>query len=336
MKIVKAAPIHRHHFHNMHHNMHLKFIDRLFVKSERNRERSGFNRRMFDEDFAGIFNFVNRHDNRLFDIVSNDDELMQRLLGNVKTRYAPHPVDETIRELVEEIAQSLIWFGRAYYFVHGHTENKEIHLDSFSSCGVVRLFGVHIQWVPKRKEKHWDRDDEELPREIRILNTAKVMRFDMPKSIKRFLSIQNKTLAVLDKHQFEVTDFYPHATNENPNPINHFDFRVWRDMQERVLYRATRSTGWNGRNYNSSKRSDFFDCHRLIRFRRNQLLLRDNILNQLSGELSRVGKNYNAEFSVEITGTDELPSVAHLNELELRLTREEVGFKEIIDYCYKR
>jgi hypothetical protein len=59
-------------------------------------------------------------------------------------------------------------------------------------------------------------------------------------------------------------------------------------------------------------------------------------LNQLSGELSRVGKGYNTDFSVEISCTDELPSVAQLNELEVRLAREEVGFNEIIDYCYKR
>jgi hypothetical protein len=65
-------------------------------------------------------------------------------------------------------------------------------------------------------------------------------------------------------------------------------------------------------------------------------LLRDDILRQLSGEFSRVGKAYKAEYSVEISGTDVLPSVAHLNELEARLTREEVGFTEIIDYCFER
>lgn len=326
MKIVKAKPEHQHHSHEVH----LGFIDRLFVKSER--DSPDFNRRMFDEDFAGIFNFVNRRDDRLFDIASNDDELTQKLFGNVETRYVPHLVDERIRELVEEIAQSLIWFGRAYYFVHDDTEQEEVHVASFNSEGVMHLFGAHIQWVPKRKEKNWDRDDEELPREIRLLETAKVMRFDMPKSIKRMLSAQNRTLAVLDKHQFGVTDFHSSATYENPNPTSHFDFRVWSDTQDRALYRATRSTGWNGRKYDSSKRSDFFDCHRLIRFRRNQLLLRDDILNQLSGELSRVGKGYKAEFSVEISVTDELPSVAHLNELEMRLEREEVGFNEIMDY----
>jgi len=330
MKIFRAEPSHRHHFRDEQ----IGLVDSLFVKRER--QKPDFNRRMFDEDFARLSLSRNRRNGNLFEIVSNDDELMQKLLGNVETRYAPHLVDEIIRELVGEIAQSLIWFGRAYYFVHDDTEQEETHIASFSSIGVVRLFGTHIQWVPKRRERHWDRDVEELPREIRILDAAKVMRFDMPPLIKRMLSAQNRTLAVLDKHQFGVDNFHPQATHENPNPTNHFDFRVWSDTQERALYRATRSTGWNGRKYDSSKRSDFFDCHRLIRFRRNQLLLRDDILNQLSGELSRVGKDYKAEFSVEISATDELPSVAHLNELEVRLAREEVGFNEIIDYCYKR
>ncbi|WP_298446891.1 hypothetical protein [uncultured Marinobacter sp.] len=330
MKIFRAEPLHQHHFHDVH----LGLIDRLLVKRER--ERPDFNRRMFDEDFARLFRSMNQRSGNLFDIVSNDEELTQKLLGNIKTRYAPHSVDETIRELVEEIAQSLIWSGRAYFFLHDDTEQEKIHMASFSSDGVVRLFCTYIQWVPKRLERHWDRDDEEIPREIRILDAAKVMRFDMPTPIKRMLSAQNRTLAVLDKHQFGEANFHSQATHENPNPTNHFDFRVWRDTQERALYRATRRTGWNGRKYDSTKRSDFFDCHRLIRFRRNQLLLRDDILNQLSSELSRIGKGYKAEFSVEISGTDELPNVSHLNELEVRLASEEVGFNEIIDYCYKR
>lgn len=330
MKIFRAEPLLRHHFHDVR----LGFIDRLLVKLKR--ERPDFNRRMFDEDFARLFHSMNRRSGNLFEIVSNDDELMQKLLGNVKTRYEPNPVDESIRKLVEEIAQSLIWFGRAYYSINDDTEKNEINVTSFNSDGVVRLLDTYIQWVPKRRESHGDREYEELPREIRILNAAKVMRFDMPTSIRRMLTPQNRTFAVLDKYQLSKVNFPPLATHENPYPTNHFDFRVWIDTQERTLYRATRGSGWNGRKYNSSKRSDFFDCYRLIRFRRNQLMLRDDILNQLSGEFSKVGKGYKADFSIEISGTEELPSVADLNELEVRLSREEVGFKEIIDYCYER
>jgi len=157
----------------------------------------------------------------------------------------------------------------------------------------------------------------------------------MPKMIKRILSIQNRILDALDKHQLNVTNLSPEPTHENPEPINHFDFSIWRDTQERALYRATRGTGWNGRKYDSSKRSDFFDCHRMIRFRRNQLFLRDEILRQLSVELSRIGRGYNAEYNIEIHGSNNLPNINRLDELEASLTREEAGFTEIIEFCYE-
>lgn len=332
MKIFRAVPS---RWYNLCDEQ-IGLVDSLFIKRER--QKLNFNRQMFDEDFARLFRSINCRSSNMFEIVSNSNELKQKLLGNVKMTYTPHSVDETIRELVEEIGQSLIWFGRAFYFLYDNTEEEEVHIASFSSSGVVRLFGTHVQCVPKRRQRQEDRDDERLPREIRILDATKVMRFDMPISVKRILSIQNKTLAAIDKHQFAVASLYPSATHENPIPTNNFDFRLWSDTQERALYRATRSTGWNGRNNYASKqkRSDFFDCHRLIRFRRNQLLLRDEILKQLSSELSRVGRGYKAEFSIKVSATDELPSVADLNELEVRLLREEVGFKEIIDYCYKR
>lgn len=329
MKVFRAEPLPDHRFDVRH----LGLLDRLFVK--RRKERPDFNSRMFNEDFASIFNPVSRQSGRLFDIASNDGQLTERLLSNVQTKYGPHPVDKTVRKWVEEVAQSLIWFGAAYYYLNYDAECDDIYVTSFGPSGVARLFGTHFQWVPKRMERHWDRDDEEVLTEVRILDSAKVMRFVLPKAIRRMLSAQNRTLSVVDKHQFGATDFHPQATYENPNPTNHFDFNVWSDVQESALYRSTRDTGWDGRKYDSSKRSDFFDCHRRIRFRRNQLLLRDKILSQLSAELTKVGKGCNAGFSLEISGTDALPSIERLDELETRLIREEAGFDEIIDYCFK-
>lgn len=332
MKIFNAKPLHQHHFHDLDFG----FIDYLIVKRERER-LPNLNRRMFDEDFARLFCIRNSQGGSLFEIVSNDNALTQRLLGNVKTGYEQYTIDETIRELLEEVTQSLIRSGRAFYSLYDDLDKEETHIVSFSSKGVVRVLDTHIQWVPRRRERHFGQDTEELlPREVRILDSTKVMRFDMPKSIKRILSTQSKTLSVLDKYKLGSIDLQSQATYENPNPINHFDFRAWNDMQERALYRSTRRTGWNGRKYDSPNSSDFFYCHRLIRFRRNQLLLRDDILNQLSRELSRVGKSYKAEFSVEISGSSELPSITQLNELEKRLEREQVEFAEITDYCLNR
>lgn len=67
-----------------------------------------------------------------------------------------------------------------------------------------------------------------LPRELRILDKNKLMRFEIPRSLRRMLSEQNRTLKIIDKHQFGVTNFYPQATYENPNPKSHFDFSIWK------------------------------------------------------------------------------------------------------------
>ncbi|WP_439633141.1 hypothetical protein [Glycocaulis sp.] len=329
MRIVKAPPLARHL-----HDEQPGWVDRLVLR--RKSDRPDFNRRMFDEDFARLFGFRGRERGNLFNVVSSDDELARKLLANADPRYERRSVDQSVRKRVEDIAQSLVRFGAAYYFLHDNPDSGEIRVNSFGSGDIGYLFGRHIQWVPKRLKRNWDREDEKVPGEIRLLDSAKVMRFVLPHGIKRMLSVQNRTLAVLDRHEFKLTEFQPQATHENPNPTNHFDFGVWRNTKDRVFYRSTRSTGWNGRKQDSSKRSDFFDCHRLIRFRRNQLILRDDIFRQLSSELSKVGRFYNAEFTVDISGTDNLPSIKDLNELEAKLTREEIGFTEVLDCIFER
>ncbi|MGO3742468.1 hypothetical protein [Kerstersia sp.] len=332
MKITSGEPSQRRHFCEEK----IGLLDRIFAKTEE--RRPSFNRRMFDEDFAKLFHYTNHRRKNIFEIVSNNEEILKWLLSNVKTRYSRHSIQETILDLIEEIARSLIGYGKAYYFIYEEDdddEKKMIAIGALSPNRIFRLFNKYFQWLPKCTQRNWDKDDEEFPRELRMLDSKGIIRFHMPTSIKHMLSAQNRVLTVLDKHQFEATNFHPIATHENPSPTTYFDFSVWNQTQEWALYRATRETGWNGRKYDSSKRSDFFDCHRLIRFRKNQLFLRDNILCQLSSELSRIGKNYSAGFSVDISACDTLPSVAYLDELEVKLSREEVGFNEVIDYCFK-
>jgi hypothetical protein len=213
---------------------------------------------------------------------------------------------------------------------------EDIRIAPLSEIGVFHFLNIYFQWVPKRRELYRDCSNEVLPRELRILDRAKLIQFIIPNSIRRMLSEQNRILAALDKHQYDSTRFFPRATHENPNPINYFDFRVWKDTQERVLYRSTKHTGWNGRKYDSSKYSDFFSCYRLIRFRRNQLILRDHILNQLGDELTRIGSLYDTNFHIEISPTNVLPKVDELDDLKARLSTEEVSFSEVLNFCYER
>lgn len=307
------------------------FIDRFFVAIEK--ERPDFNQRMFNEDFSRIFKTTDQRNERLFEVSSSDEDLTVRLLANVHTRFRRRHIDEIIREWLSEIAQRLIRHGRAYYYIREDEAGDGIHVTPFGPSGVVRVLGATLQWVPKRTELHFDRESEEIPREIRLLDLRKTIRFELPKSICQILVVQNKTLAALDAHQFHSTDSFPQATHDNPNPTNHFDYSAWRETQEQALYRSTRASGWNGRKHDSSKRSDFFDCHRMIRFRRNQLILRDAMLQQLSAELTKAGRAFSPRYSFKVSGTHTLSSLAQLDELNKRLIREEVGFREIVDFC---
>lgn len=330
MKIVKSLPLHLYQFNDLQ----LSFIDKYFIRSQS--ERDTFNRRMFNEDFARIFNYVTNRRESLFNIDTNNDQLAKRLFENTKTRYGTRRIDEILRSMVEEIAESLVFYGTAFYFLHDSAAEEEIRIVPFGAIGVFRFLEIHFQWVPKRFVKYWDRDDEEFPRELRILDSSKLINFNMPRSISKMLLVQNRALAILDKHQHDGTNFFLEATHENPTPKNDFNFVVWRDIQERVLFRSTRETGWNGRKYDSSKRSDFFDCHRLLRFRRNQLILRDHILNQLSNEFTRVGRQYDVDFHVTVTPTNAQPKVDELDDLKVRLSAEEVGISEVFDFCNGR
>lgn len=329
MKFSRSSPLL--HFHSR--EAKFGFLDRIFVRNEG--KEPDFNRRMFDEDFSRIFHYSNRRSGALFDITTSDQDLTERLLVSVETRYSPHSGDEAIREWTEEIANALILSGKAYYHLWDDPDSEDIRIRPFGPSGVSTLLGVTFQWVPRHTEQHWDRDDEEKPREVRLLDGHKVLRFKLPKILRQILRAQSKTLATIDRYQHGTINFYPQATHENPNPTNHFDFRVWRDSQDRALYRSTRKTGWNGRKHDGAKRSDFFDCHRLIRFRRNQLVLRDDILKQLGSELTRVGQQFNAEYGMKIRATERLPSVEQLDDLEARLSGEEAAFSEVIDFCYK-
>ncbi|MBG5979415.1 hypothetical protein [Proteus mirabilis] len=332
MKILKGVPFYCYHLDYDN----LSFIERLVIKPKY--EQPGFNQRMFNEDFPRVFHSARRQVNNMFNIESNDEGLIQKLLGNVHTRNRQHSVDETIRELIEEIAQSLVWFGKTHYFVHNICEQDKVFIRSLNPNGLFRFFSTFFQFVPKRLtfDINTDRESEMLPRELRVLDKTKVMYFEMPRSLRIMLSKQNRTLAVIDKHQFDSTKFIVRATHENPYPKYHFDFHIWENIQEQALYRATRKTGWNPRNYNSNKLSDFFLCYQLIKFRRNQFVLRDYILLQLSKELTKVGREQNLDFYITISPGSDLPQIHKLDELESKLSREEISFTEVLDYCHER
>jgi len=329
MKLHKSVPL----VHYYPYTIHFGWLESLFMKTER--DDLGLYRRMFAEDFAKLFHSFNRRSEKSFELTSNDEELAKKLLKSIRTSFDSSTIDEAIRYFIEDISKSLIFEGKAYYFLHKDCEQDSVHTASFDSFGVMRFLNTYLQWVPKRTERQVGDDSKELPRELRFFNACNVLRFYIPSTIKALLSKQNRVLNTIDFHH-RTAEKYILSGSKDGMPIQktYFDFEYWKELEEKALFKSTRLTGWSCRAYHHPKKSDFFDCHRLIRLRRNQVNFRDSILSQICSELSRVGKAYNSNFSITITCTDNLLSLSKLNELEDKLKEESVGFDEIMDYCF--
>nr|WP_314089548.1 hypothetical protein [uncultured Shinella sp.] len=329
MKFLKSSPTWTHrHKHSMTW-LELRLIGR------QSRRNDGLNQNMFKEDFINIFHLGDRS-GKAFEIETNDSDLSDRLLTNIATRRRRHS-NEHLMGIVEDTVQSLMWHGRALYYLKDRTEDDGFDLLPFGSENIIRVFRSFVQYVPARIEQNGDGTEHVMERELRLLDKRRILFFSWPASIRRKISAQNRLLRTLDKYDSSVALlFQPQVTHDNPNPRTYFDFVQWRRAHDMAFYRATRNTGWNGRKYDSENRSDFFDCHRLIRFRKMQTSLRDSILQQLSSELTRVGRQYNVSFKLNIFATDEITSTRALNDIENKLKREEIGFKEVIDFCYRR
>ncbi|MDC5820386.1 hypothetical protein OPW19_11200 [Vibrio europaeus] len=329
MRVTKGEPLH----HYRYDDENLNFIERFVTRKKRRVE--GFYQRMFNEDFSRIFR-ASSVKHSLFNITSNDDELAKRLLVGLKSQHRYQNSDEIIRAWVEDIAQSLLWSQTAYYFVHDVQAQNESRIIPLNFDDIFNVLGINFQLVPKRFERPWKSDEELLPRELRILEANKLIRFNICHKLNKLLSRQNRTLGLLDKYKDNNLQFYPQATYDEPSPKTYFDFNCWSKTQHKALHIATRETGWSARNLGESERSVYFDYYRMLRFRRNQLIFRDDILDQIGRELTRIGRQYNEMFTIVISPTSALPKVEELNDLEEQFSKEQVSFKEIRDCYFER
>lgn len=299
-------------------------------------ERMGnLNQNMFNDDFHNMFFGSSLRNTNIFQISSSDQGLQEKLIGAFASRHRYSDGHSVIEEVVEEVVESLIDYGQAAYFLQKSEGDKQF-FRSIPANSVFRFLGLTFQYLPRRTQRNWSDEGQFLRREIRILERKRMLIFNWKKSVWKKVKFQNRVLKTLDRYAYEGgVKHMPRPTHENPNPKNYFDFHVWKKVQDEALFTATKLTGWSGRVTSHSDCSDFFICHRLLRFRKLQIELATHVLESLSSQLTTVGKCENNEFELNITFSEEYLNVLKLDELERRLESEDVSFGEVLDYCFQ-
>lgn len=328
MKISRKAPT-----DFMNYELSLNPLEqRLFGPTKR---MGNLNQKMFKDDFRNIFVGSSRRNADIFNISSNNDQIQEKLLGSFISRGRISKGHFDVEGIVEEVTQSLLHYGKAAYFLQDD-KHEGSFIRPLPSNTIFKFLGLVFQYVPKHVQHNWDSDDVVLGREIRLMERPRVLLFDWKNTVLKKISAQNRILKTLDRYTYEgASKHIPRPTHENPNPKNYFDFSVWKEAQDDALFMATKLTGWSGRKSSQPNRSDFFICHRLIRFRKLQVELATHILDTLSKQLTAIGKREVADFELKISFSDEFQSVRELENLEHKLESEEVSFREVLDYCYQ-
>lgn len=295
---------------------------------------------MFLQDLEHLVPLGSRRErDAYFELVSNDRSLAEQILAALDRQYNSRHVGDALRHFLSSTAMELFYSGHSIVQISAKFENNEWNVSSLhpNSSRIVSIGSMLIQVLPEREAHRSRGDSETLPKELRILDHKDLLRIELPSNLKRRRKRLIKRLRLLSEISYPDTEkLFPKTTLENPTPKNNpWDFSVFRRNWEIALFRATRETGWNARDYSGEEKSDFFTSVWRLRFRKFQAALRIEIVRQLNEQIPRIVRQVNPDFSMTIREQGML-TPAELTEMERQLYAGEISFKTVIDETFNR
>jgi hypothetical protein len=180
----------------------------------------------------------------------------------------------------EEILLNLTHYGQALFELLRDSEGSVVGLQSFSPHGVFRLVGLYVQVVPRR---NW----REAGKKYVMLNSSDVWRVEMPSELGGTQGYTDM-LKNLSAWPSLGPDFYKEDLELRKLP-KEFNFADYRQAFEAHRYEATRTWGWNGRDWSLQYITEYYQFYRLLTFRWAQAVLRSHIIHELNRLLERIG-----------------------------------------------
>jgi len=292
---------------------------------------SSFYASMFLEDLRfGITPFGERSKNPEFAVkIEPPSKEMEEIvrLALPTLHWEPHDITEAVCDFIEEAAQILAYYGKAYYeIVYFYADENKLKIDGFrlepipNYC-MKETFGFYWQYLPKKMAK----PDEENIKRFNWLPKNDLFVLSIPRQLggirkfKRLLS-ELRWLSNCIIPKFTMDDMAMGQQTKG------YDFSLYQANQEIFLAKMTRHLGWPSRGKFARESLEFYQIYRYLKFEKTTAILREHILHRLNDCLKRVGKKMDCNVKIKLEG---IPSSKDYESYLIKLIEGSLSFSEV-------
>ena len=242
----------------------------------------------------------------------NDIEKTIRLFS-IETRYHNNDVTVGICDLVESIASTLCYHGRAYYNII--SENDEYFITPFINEKVLRITPNYFLIVGS-PNKNFLKEERIHIRYRTDIWKVEIPRLGGPKGFKR-------TLLRVQKYDPLMSGFWMKNLTSMDKRLD-INLSEYIKKHEIYLQKVTRKWGWDKRDTTTNNKTEFYLVYQQVAMAISRAILREHIINELNSLVA----HYNWDCKISITG---IPSSIDLLSLKEKLIRGEVSFEQVFN-----
>jgi hypothetical protein len=220
--------------------------------------------------------------------------------------------EENVTAALEQIVLHLAHHGQVLFELLRDGNGSVVGFWPFSPHGVYRLPGIYLQIVPRQSSR-------EVGTRYVVLQSANVWRTEMPCELGG-MGGYVATLNAISRWPSLGPDFYTEDIKRQELPRD-FNFADYRKAFEAHRYRATRTWGWNGRDWSLQYITEYYQFHRFLTFRWAQAVLRSHIIREFNRLLKQIG-------SSALVVLEGLPSPEEILKARDRMALGEIDFAE--------
>ena len=237
-------------------------------------------------------------------------EVAELIAAALPSEYGPrYDIEGAVSHFIEEAAQLLVWYGRAFYEIVFEYEEGEkpvgFRITHIQDNCIHDAAAFCWQFLPAARSGSFDFSDAtekaapNLFHRFVWISKSRMLTIKMPSELggRRLMLRTIRTLAQASRSA--LPELAIAEANES-SPKSGYDFTIHRRLTEMIVARATRSFGWPMRGTADETSLEFYRLYRNLLFENAKVIIRDHILDALNNALARVGKvmGFKAEISL--------------------------------------